>query len=77
MRWFSKTMDSKFQKRGRMVRKGKKEEPSGKKKLAPKKSISHHDDDDDDSVDSFGNIRGLIDYDYDSEESDDSENKKK
>ena len=76
MRWFSKTMDSKFQKRGRMVRKGKKEEPSGKKKLAPKKSISHHDDDDDDSVDSFGNIRGLIDYDYDSEESDDSENNK-
>lgn len=76
MRWFSKTMDSKFQKRGRMVRKGKKEEPSGKKKLAPKKSISHHDDDDDDSVDSYGNIRGLIDYDYDSEESDDSENNK-
>jgi ATP-dependent Lon protease len=76
MRWFSKTMDSKFQKRGRMVRKGKKEEPSGKKKLAPKKSISHHDDNDDDSIDSYGNIRGLIDYDYDSEESDDSENNK-
>ena len=77
MRWFSKTMDSKFHKRVRMVRKGtKKDESSGKKKkLSPKKSISHHDDDDD-SIDSHGNIRGLIDYDYDSnsDESSESEN---
>lgn len=60
-----------------MVRKGtKKDESSGKKKkLSPKKSISHHDDDDD-SIDSHGNIRGLIDYDYDSnsDESSESEN---
>lgn len=70
-------MDSKFQKRGRMVRKEtKKDESSGKKKMAPKKSISHHDDDDD-SVDSFGNIRGLIDYENDSDESSSSEEIKK
>uniref|UniRef100_A0A6C0D6Z9 AAA+ ATPase domain-containing protein n=1 Tax=viral metagenome TaxID=1070528 RepID=A0A6C0D6Z9_9ZZZZ len=68
-------MDSKFKKRGRMVRKQtKKEESSGKKKMAPKKSISH-DDDDDDSVDSHGNIRNLIDY--ESEESSDSEHSTK
>jgi ATP-dependent Lon protease len=41
-----------------------------KKVLAPKKSVPNNiDDDDDDSVDSYGNIKNLIDYDYDSEES--------
>ena len=73
---FSKTMDSKFQKRGRMVRRETKDESSGKKKMGPKKSISHHDDDDD-SVDSYGNIRGLIDYENDSDESSSSEEIKK
>ena len=68
-------MDSKKGIRGRMVRKGKHEkDSSGKKKLLPKKAISHHDDDND-SVDSNGNIRNLIDYDYDSEESEKVEKK--
>jgi ATP-dependent Lon protease len=59
-----------------MVRRETKDESSGKKKMAPKKSISHHDDDDD-SVDSYGNIRGLIDYENDSDESSSSEETKK
>jgi len=44
-----------------------KNESSRNKKMAPKKSIPNNNDDDD-SVDSYGNIRDLIDYDYDSEE---------
>jgi len=70
-------MKPKNQISGRMVSKGKEKknkiETSRKKPLAPKKSIPTPKDDDD-SVDSYGNIRDLIDYDYDSDEDkDDSE----
>ena len=63
---------------GRMVSKGKEKknkiETSRKKQLAPKKSIpAPKDDDDDDTIDSYGNIRDLIDYDYDSEDDDSEE----
>ena len=67
-------MDSKYKRKGRMVRKtGKKKTASDKETkkntVSRKKSISHQDDNDDDSVDSYGNIKNLIDYDYDSEDS--------
>ena len=61
-------MNSKFQREGRMAGKAKKFQNSKdkktprKKNLAPKKSIPHNKDDDDDSIDSYGNIRDLIDY---------------
>ena len=62
-------MDPKKQipRRGRMPR-NKKE--TSRKQLQPKKSKpNHHDDsDDDDSIDSYGNIKDLIDYDYDSDD---------
>ena len=59
-----------------MVRKVKNSSDTNTNKVVPsKKSISHNDDDDDnDSVDSYGNIRDLIDYDYDS--NDETNNKK-
>jgi len=47
----------------------KKNEKNIKKTLPPK-----NDDDDDDSVDSRGNIKGLIDYDYDNDSSDNESN---
>jgi ATP-dependent Lon protease len=45
-----------------MVRKSGKEDPKKKKELEKKKAGGHRDDDDDSSVDSRGNIRGLIAY---------------
>jgi len=64
-------MNSKIQREGRMAGKAKNSKNPQKKKtprkkiLAPKKSIPHNKDDDDDSIDSYGNIRDLIDYDED------------
>jgi ATP-dependent Lon protease len=78
--FLGKRMNSKNRNQGRMNRKGGKEKPSPrnekslnkKKTLAPKKPIPHDKgDDDDDSIDSYGNIRDLIDYEYDSEKSED------
>ena len=48
--------------------KHKKDLPESKKGFVPRKKINHGRDDDDDSLDSRGNIRGLIDYSCDSEE---------
>ena len=52
--------------------KGKKRAAPEKKKLPAKKRGGHGgaEDDDDNSIDSNGNIRGLIDYDYESDDSD-------
>lgn len=74
-------MDSKYKRKGRMVRKtGKKKEASEKetkKNIASRKKSISHQDDDDDSVDSYGNIRNLIDYDYDSEQEAEEESPRK
>ncbi len=52
--------------------KGKKRAAPEKKKQPAKKRGGHGgaEDDDDNSIDSHGNIRGLIDYDYESDDSD-------
>jgi ATP-dependent Lon protease len=72
-------MNSKIQRQGRMAGKAKNSKNSQEKKtprkktLAIKKSIPHNKDDDDDSIDSYGNIRDLIDYDEDNSSASDSE----
>jgi len=72
-------MNSKIQREGRMTGKAKNSKHSQEKKtprkknLAIKKSIPHNKDDDDDSIDSYGNIRDLIDYDEDSSSVSESE----
>jgi ATP-dependent Lon protease len=45
-----------------MVKKSGKEDPKKKKELGKKKAGGHRDDEDDSSVDSRGNLRGLIAY---------------
>ena len=77
-------MNSKNRNQGRMERRASEKKQMNetekisprKKSLAPKKSIPNNIDDDDDSVDSHGNIRGLIDYDDDSEEESEQEDVK-
>jgi len=72
-------MNSKIQREGRMAGKTKNSKNSlekktpRKKSLAPKKSIPHNKDDDDDSIDSYGNIRDLIDYEEDNTSASESE----
>lgn len=60
-------MNPKNKHKGRMEKKDGKSKSSNPGMKTPKKSIPNNNDtDDDSSIDSYGNIRNLIDYDYES-----------